>query len=262
MITVRIGKSRYKIKNKWSELTLGECIAITGITIPDKLVEYYIGDGGNEVHLEITTEDIHKRWPEYFGRVLYLLSDIPYEVIDYIPPDERTAIWNTYIRDFVVSLWVGVPLVDKDCAVLSESFEFKGKRYYLPHSAKVLGRKIPFHDTNVTRFAEIADLYVATTKFRDGGWEHMPLLMAVSTRLEGEDYDEATAIERAKEFRDLPMPVVWGFFASWGALLTASLNYSLGYIRKALRRARWAARWNLFTSLPALVWKRLVKLWK
>ena len=110
---------------------------------------------------------------------------------------------------------------------MSDTFEFKGVTYHLPHTVEVFGKGLPFYGTSAVTFTEMADLQLAVSDLTAGGMKAAPMLVAVVCREAGKPYNEAATIALAKEFEQLPMSVFWQVFFSFNEVLKNWLELSL-----------------------------------
>lgn len=251
---IRIAKKIYNVKTSWEHITLSDAIEIARLRIPEGLRRMLLGE-----EVEAKPEEFGREWPEYYGKVIAILSDIPGEIIDRISPVERAALWEAHIAVIVGSIVLGYDLKNEKREYLRE-LKIDDKVYKMPGMRKIGSVEVPFYDVKVRQFGEIADLYVAACKVEDGGWEHVPLLIAVTVREEGKEYNEEVALELAKKCKELPMRVVWDFFHYWQGAFLGSLHYILTSIAEATGRGHLTRFLTLCTRFLRTAWQELGKI--
>ena len=221
MLHVTIKKTAYQIATDWSDITIKQAIRLLEVEPPERLVKL-ITTGVDES----TTADLMKGYPDYFGRVLSVLSDIPPEVIDHLHSGDRTGLYASHLRHLLPELMAMAPAYVQT----RESFDFLGTTFYLPTSAKVFGKELPFYSQDALTFTEMADLMLAVQSITTDGLKSAPMLVAVTCRQEGRPYNEAEAVQWAERFGDLPMNIFWSVFFSFNETLKSSLTSSLQHL--------------------------------
>jgi hypothetical protein len=91
-------------------------------------------------------------------------------------------------------------------------FEFKGEIYVVPPSRKIADMLIPFADEKAITFVESTQLMGAIFESKSIGLGNMALVTAILCRKENEAYNEQVALQRATEFMDLTMDIIWEVF--------------------------------------------------
>lgn len=218
MIHLTINKVEYHLKASWSEITIAEAIKLQAIPIPERLMQL-IQTGQDNT----TKADLLKTFPDYFGKVICTLSDIPMEVIDHIHAGDRAGIYSEYLKGLICDL---VFMQSANVATV-ESFTFEGVEYKLPHTAEVFGKGLPFYGVSAVTFTEMADLQLAVSDLAAGGLKAAPMLIAVACREVGTLYNEGNTIALANRFEQLPMSVFWQVFFSFNEVLKNWLKLSL-----------------------------------
>jgi len=221
MIHLQIYKTEYHLKAAWSEITIAEAIQLQAIPIPERLRQL-IQTGQDNT----TKADLLKTFPDYFGKVIYTLSNIPMEVIDRIHGGDRAGIYSEYLKGLICDL----VLMQSANVATFESFTFEGTEFRLPHTAEVFGKGLPFYGVTAVTFTEMADLQLAVADLAAGGLKAAPMLIAVACREVGKPYNETDTIALAKRFEQLPMSVFWQVFFSFRLTLTNWLKLSLQYL--------------------------------
>jgi len=224
MITLTIEDKQYSCPQKWSEITLQKFIELCNVEIPEKLRNLWMSsvkDDAREYDKAfelITIEDTQKHFPEYYGKLMEIISDIPGSVVDRFEGALRERFFNTLIRHYIFSIFTLTPveLVNDEMVPYApdgnESFELNGQKYIYPKALKLYGEDIPMADEQIVTFAEASDIEVALRYLAEGAVDRFPMLIAIYCRKENEPYDENVSIQRAKEFLSLPMSVAWDVF--------------------------------------------------
>ena len=102
-----------------------------------------------------------------------------------------------------------------------EGFDFEGVHYRMPLSiTDGFGGVMPQADVTVEEWAESNDLRIASANT----FEHMPLIVAILCRPEGEVYNERVARERAEKFKQRPCTVALDVFFCKLSRMSISLN--------------------------------------
>lgn len=215
MIHINIGGEKYKAIEEWSEMTIDQAANIHAAcdTMPDNLRLIYESladqDQLSKAMEKIGEEDAIKNFPRFYGDILALMSDIPEEVINNISWQERTAFFNKYLEQFVIGLLFNpIDFVAKEI----DSFEWNEEIYYLPESKIVINDERTFAEVTALEFAESADLEIHSRKMKEGKFAVAANIISILCRKKDERYNEAVSLERAKEFKQLPMTVFWEVF--------------------------------------------------
>lgn len=212
----------FNLKSEWKDLSLSDFVSLCRIKMPEKLVELYKNTGSeekyNQISETITYEDQVKLFPEYFGKCLAVLSDIPEKIIDIIDWEQRTELFNQYMFPFAFSTVTDVPLVFNNgkTEVFEpkevESVDYKGNVYYFPKSLKLKDLDIPLSDEPVITFAEASSIITTWQKLSEFGAEWAAYIPALYLRKEGEEYNEKELPSKARHFEGLDMESVWSLF--------------------------------------------------
>jgi hypothetical protein len=258
MINIKIDKT-YSLPEYWSEITCKTAGELFAIPIPKALKDNY--DYLTKVTKTepiITDIDLKKHIPEYFGKVISLLGNVPENIIAKTNRQDRYAIYNEYLEKFVI----GVHYEPFDYKVQNlKSFEVDGETLYFPEPKEKLGRIIPM-DITTWEFTESVDLEIFCGQFAEGKYYVAPNIASILCRPKGEEYDEETCLERAKKMQDLPMDVVWEVFFCLLELLNLHEKHALKYLIQTLTQEQnrslkkqaykagmdklstWAKRWQ------------------
>lgn len=259
MLDIEIRGKIYQACSEWKDLTLAEFIELSKVKIPEKLEKLWIAsaqlntDGKKEkkaaqVNYDaatkaITQADLIKHFPEYYGKVIRLLTEIPEAIIDILHGDARTDMFDSILRGFALSLVYSAPVIIKKGAVeIYEpeeitSFEMKGVTYLFPKSLKLYDEFIPMADEKVISFTEASDIDLAIRDLRSEGVKQFPVFMGIYCRRKGEEYSEATAIARAETFKEADMSVVWALFFYIVQLTHISQNFIQTYLLHQVEQA-------------------------
>jgi hypothetical protein len=224
MIKLTIEGAEYKGPFDWSEITLDKFIALCEIEIPDKLRALWqaAASGDNKTYdaaaEKITITETEKVFPTYYGKVIELLTTVPYDIIDRMYGALREEFFNKYLRHYIYSAFTTQPMILENGQLVVyrppdiTSFQHKGVKYMLPESLRIYGSEIPMAKETAVTFSEASDIEVALRHMTTGAADRIPMFVAVYCRPEGEQYNEAAALLREKLFHDLPMNVVWSVF--------------------------------------------------
>jgi hypothetical protein len=224
MIQVQILDKSYNLLNTWEDITLERFQRLCALKIPDKYGEYLKAcfsekDGVYEKALStLSKKDLLKTFPEYFGEVILILSDIPKETINKLHRILREQLYETYLYPLVVSTLVGIPLqsqdgkLDRIPRLNSDGFEFEGEKYLFPKSLVYGSIDVPMFNETILTFSEASDIEVALSEWGEKGIDSVAQMIAVYCRKEGERYDPESVLERIPKFKNLPMSIIWEVF--------------------------------------------------
>jgi hypothetical protein len=223
MVYFTIDGKQYSVVTEWSELTLKKAIELYNVVLsfPESLRNYYTAFVPTETDTPETIEQrtlalesefsagqLLKEFPNYYGLALAAISDCPKRVIDKIMPVERNQFYQLYFK-LVFGMFTG--LHDYEPKGI-DKFEFKGAEYYLPESREVLGQTQYMCNEIALTFTETADILVASSDMKEGKWDRAANILSILCRKKGEQYDENISLERAKEFLDITMDIVFEVF--------------------------------------------------
>lgn len=233
MVIIRVAGNDYQCFDNWEEMTCGEGIELSKVAqlIPQTLKSIYTEIQKGEDNPEylkllegITTEERIKDFPLFYGKVLKVLTNIPEEIIQHIDYASRTVFYNAYCQQFVFAvLFYPVNYVLKRI----DYFNLNGNRYEMPDTKTILGHDKPMSNVTALEFSEVADLQVFAHGLQGGKFEVAPNIISILCRPKGEKYDEQTCLDRAEEFKQLPMSVVWEVFFCLIELMTISKQHTV-----------------------------------
>jgi hypothetical protein len=228
MLNIIVNETEYKCFANWDDMTIGQGIELSKVAqqIPETLKAIYkeMQSGTNTPEYKaliesISVEDRLKSFPAFYGKILKVMTTIPEDVIDHIDTASRIIFYQTYCQDFVFSvLFHVINFTPKNI----DHFEFNGVKYNLPETKIILGHEKPMANASALEFAEVADLQVFAHNMQGGKIEVAPNIISILCRPSGERYNEATCLERAKEFKELSMSIFWEVFFCLTELLTIS----------------------------------------
>jgi hypothetical protein len=234
MIKIGFGKLKFNLIDRWSELSLERFIELSEIEIPAKLMELYnlsaklsIAEGHelealtnqwNQLNESITFEDNVKTFPEYYGKVIFVLSDANIETIDHIPSETREQIYSSVLKGFVLSLLYLNPVdmingeIKPYTPASMDDFLIDNQTFLFPGTLKIMGEKVKFAREPIISFAEACDIDIVNNTLATEGIKKLPLFMAIYCRRKGESYSEMKVLERTELMQRCSMDIVWALF--------------------------------------------------
>jgi len=245
MIKLTIDEKEYHAPQFWEEIKLSKFIELCEIPIPEKLRNLWVASAADKqeewdkANDEIGVEENVKIFPDYYGKVMGCLTDMPQEIIDRVDGALREEFFNQHLRHFIYSSFAKYPvhLVEGKLEMYDPpyktSFVLNDVVYYLPRDLKVYGEDIPLGMERAITFAEASDIEVALRNMAEGAANRLPMFVAIYCREEKKEYDEKETMERAKLFNDLPMEEVWRVFFCIYRQLGKYQNYIREYSKRA-----------------------------
>ena len=260
MINLTIGGEDYQSFETWEEIPLHKSIEIHKLleSMPKNLAKYYkltsenVREKGKKESLrvkelkqlekKITDKERMKTFPEFYGKILCAMSDIPADVMNQIQWRDRQTFYKSSYTGSVSaeSVVYGLLYFPFDYKVKGiKKFVFKGQTDWLPKTKRILGQFKPLAETTAIEFAESSDLEIFAKELSGGKYERMANIIAILCRpkIKGQiqKYSEAISLKRAKQFKDLPMSVVWEVFFYVVKHISTSNNRTLMFlVQKAL----------------------------
>ncbi len=257
MIEILINNKKYNGIEKWSEMSCSMAAELYKIPIPEKLKEYYTLSVENkpteDCLISITDEQMVKEFPSYYGQVIKILYNVPDKVINKVKHQDRTWLFDTYCRTFILGLhWS--PNMDK---IGLKELKCGDETLIIPQSKFVLGQEVPAPDEDAETFAEAADLMLNLERFQGGRYEVATNLISIFCRPKGEVYNESRCLKRAELLKDVKMDVVWEVFFCLTEFITLRNLHDLqSLIKQAESKKKWLRR-----LLDYLKWDGTVRFW-
>lgn len=243
---VNLKLSQANDKTDWSEITLKDAVDLLAHAkdnLPKEIERYYqlqyMDKGDSKVKselenitLNLPSEVEHVGFPEFQGGCIKILSDISEESLNKMNALERLTIYRSFIEVPMMGLLNNPDFEPKGI----ESFVHNGVTYYLPKDADGYGVNVPMGaDTTTIEFAESATLMMNSSNMKYNKMDNIALVIAILARPQKngkrEAYDQAKAIQRANEFINLPMEIVWEVFFCFTELLHTSKTLGQIYMK-------------------------------
>jgi hypothetical protein len=236
MITVTIGKKKYKGIYSWEEMTLAKFTELASIPIPSGYEAYIVADGNfSTENIDKYIDDISKITAEqlaefstYYRKVITCLTGIPESA--HIPLAKVNELYDWYFKPFVVTMIYHVPVVSLYGKLteytpdrLTDHFVLNGDKYYLPESVLILDDLIPLQKEPAITYSEANDLFRGMKIGREDV-NRLALFMSIYCRLKDEKYDEQKALERKDLMCQASMSIVWSVFFCIVTRLRGSIN--------------------------------------
>jgi hypothetical protein len=195
---------------RWDQLTLKEADQIEKLKVPERLYNYYKDtyEGKNPEWI-YDIEEVIEIFPEYYGKVLEIMTDIPKDILSKINAIDRTDFFDEYCRPMVLDLIGREPQTYQTKGITS--FIFKDIEYLFPENLKILEMNLPADSACALEFTESSAIITAWAK-SEKGWDSWGLVTAIYCRPKGEKYDKKIVTQRAIEFQDLTMDVILELF--------------------------------------------------
>jgi hypothetical protein len=222
MRIVEINGIDYKCFNAWEDITLRRFVRLCLSPMPDKLLSLFksVHDPAayEEAFKAVTYEDTMKHFPAYFGEVIKILSDIPEDIVELIPGEDRETLYYKIFHHIALSSVHSMPFIRPENELIpyepiqDRSFDFRGGTYFFPKTLRLNGLEVPMANEPIITFTEAADIMTSWLKMAEKGSGNIALLAAIYCRKNGEEYDQDTALSRAEAFEDLTMDIYWGLF--------------------------------------------------
>jgi len=267
VIRIQIGRNNYKGAYLWSDITLEQYITLAGIPIPAKYQNYVLVnerfdsnkketvDQYMDAITEFTEEDLTVTFPEFYKRIIKVLTTIPLEEINRMKEEQITQVYDYHLRPFVLSLIYNTPVISLFGAIkeyeapMMKRIRIGARIYHFPETVRIQGEEIPLAKEPIITYSEACDLFRESGGFTKQDIASLPLLMAIYCRPKGEAYNEKRSLERQDIFRKARMDQVWSLFFYTSQRLYGSGNFTLLFsaIPKAIKTIARNAR-TLATS--------------
>lgn len=221
MIPVKIHNTTFYIKTNWSEYTIADVGRIESIKMPDRFKKLLQGEIQES---DITEVEFIKTFPTYFGEVLLECSDIPAEIMAFIPYQDRTQLYSL-VKSIIfdITLRTGVSHTYTN----PTHIEHNGYMYSLPEQKKVLDMVIPYSDVSTVEFAESSQLLVVCSSLKESLSKNAALLCSLMLRDRSKPYNEIECVDGAAKFADLSMDKFWDVFFSLDIAMKLSAIYTM-----------------------------------
>lgn len=226
----------YKAKLKWGEISIGLAEKLSIIELPEKLERVLIAlidddvKEYNEAQEDISYEDLVKNFPEYYGKVIELMSDLDIKNMQW---EDRTTIFDSYFKDLIIELKLLSP---KSEQTKEKFFEYKDEKYYYPESLRLKERFIPAYNEKAVTFVEGVQQTQAIKKLKDQGIGGLSMIIAIYCRRKDEEYNDDVVVKRVDEFKNLTMDIGWKVFFCLWRLLALQQKIIEGSLRKEHQR--------------------------
>ena len=215
MAELKINGEVYTIADNWDDIDIQDAINALGFGMPSKLRKLYgwlYKSEGDQP--SFSKRDNNVVMPKFYRKAILLLSDIPVELVNLLSPEDRTKIYSEYVEKLIVGLHYDG---NTYTYVKPEFFEHRGTKYYFPESIELFGEERPMFKEPFLTWAEVDDLFKEAHNLDCGKFSAAANIVSIMCRPKNdngeiETYNEATSLERAKTFLDLPMSVVWEVF--------------------------------------------------
>lgn len=261
MIKLTIEGVAYHGIDRWEELTLSTYLKMCAVEIPSRLRDLLEASMDlnqedpvaradaekvyNEAADRVTKRDLLQTFPQYYGELMEILTDIPHEVIDRIDISLRRDFFDEYIRYIILStfftqpvMWNGENMIEYFPGEMIESFELDGEELLLPKTLRIYNDPIALADEPVLSFAEASEIEIAWHDLKEKGVVQLPMLIALYCRPKGEAYNQRKVLIREKKMHTITMDVVWSVFLCIARLQGKYKPFILRSTRKAVQELK------------------------
>lgn len=228
MITISIGKKKYKGIYSWDDLTLRKYCELASIPMPEGYEAFILADGKFSTDKlqeyvdavsKITDKQLNEDFPAYYRRVVLCLTNIPERVLNEVPNELIAERYEYFFKPFVLSLIYHKPVIhfmgqlrDYEPGYISKGRVRIGwSYYYLPETVNIEGENIPLQKEPILTYTEACDIFRSMKVSKDDV-NKLALFMAIYLRRKGERYNEMKALKRKDKMMSLPMSVAWSVF--------------------------------------------------
>ncbi len=265
MVGLTIDKRDFNLRTEWAEITLDMGIKIAHLKakMPEKLLEAYELMAGltedseplPDIEDSLTEREKTRTLPEFYGKVISILGDIPAKVMTRCMAEDRTYIYTNFCEKIMFGLLyfpsdyepklitefdldIG-RVFDKEGKELKKKYKKQIVKVYLPKSGYGLpdpetgDDEIPMGEEQAVVFTEAADLEFFSREMGSGKFDYAANVCAIMARPKAEEYEEKTSLARAPHFRHIDMGTVWEVFFCF----TVHSIISKGYTRISLQEA-------------------------
>jgi hypothetical protein len=192
MITITTNSTDHKLRHTWQDLTLLHGMKLRDIKLPQ------IGDDFDWFQ----HQDVMKQ-------AMSVLCD----TVNWVHVDPLTlqTMYMRYALPLIYDLQSEMP--QTYMPQLIESFKHNGVTYLMPESLVIDELTVLQHKQDTKRFIEASNLMKSYSELAKDGLKAMSMFTACVVKVDrSEPFDEATILQRAKEFGTLTMDVVWEIF--------------------------------------------------
>ena len=217
MFLIEVDKQKYKIAQNWDEVTVEKFAGYYEILkdIPEGLRIHYLSlfdkpDKRKEIE-DVTAKEAVK----FYEATLQYFGNMPPEVSKHCTRASLVQVFVSYLLQLVLGALVAPDI--KPTPVTK--FTFKGVKYTLGEKYMQGRQYVEFAEVSeaeaepstLEAFYEKQDYLGASKAILEGKWGHLPFMLAVMCRPQGQDtYDEDAIDKRMHLFKELPMTVAWG----------------------------------------------------
>ena len=221
MISITIGRKKYKGPYSWDDITLKKYYELAKIPMPEGYESFILADGKFNVDRlqeyveavsKITDKQLNEDFPAYYRKVILCLTNIPASVLDKISNEQVTEKYEYFFKPFVISLIYHKPVIhfmgqirDYEPGYIHKNRVRIGwSYYYLPESVNIEGENIPLHKEPILTYTEACDIFKAMKVSKDDV-DKLALFMAIYMRKKGEKYNDKRALSRKELMMNVPM---------------------------------------------------------
>lgn len=214
MIPCYIGDIPVHILNQWDEITLNKASELYTIAkkVPPKLKEMYDLLRDEEPNTDSWTNSLSKTDLKdlhgFYCDVIVCLSSFTRKMLLKTKPDHVEGLYYQFLHQLIFGILNnGAGHDAKDI----ESFVFNGEFYYLPEPKEVLDFVIPMENITAIQFTESNDLFKLVVDHPEG-YKYVGAIIATLCPKKGELFNEDVIMNRAQEFGELKMDIVFDVF--------------------------------------------------
>jgi len=221
MVSITIATKSYEIPGTWSDMTAREGTTLHDLCMkemPKELKDKYdiimkSGKDDAEDNLvewmdTLDPECEIKSFPVFYGKIIQHMAKVPQKIMDYTSIGSRYSVYTRYLEKFVFGLMHNGATYE---AVKISSFVHNKHTYPLPKDKRMGDLIVPMHDLTTVQFCESSDLMGYINK-QENGFKYATFIVAILCLREHEKYSDELVIQRAKEFEDLPIDIIWEVF--------------------------------------------------
>jgi len=209
-----VQKRDYSLKATWEEITLREAIQLAKLEINEDQFKIIVK--------EEDVDQLNDTQLTYMRDVVKLLTDAKPGVIDGIDSAMLLVLF-TQVRYLIYGLYF--MNIESYKPKGTQEITFNGKKYYTPETLTVNDENIVAYKEKSKFVTEANNIMTIIGERKKEGIELLNLLCAIYLKEDpDEDYDDEKISQRAAEFNDLPMSIVWEVFF---CIFYSYINYAL-----------------------------------